>query len=263
MKTQSLLFLLAWLGFDGVTSISSAGQAATKETKETPTAGSSATAGAATSGVLKPAVGSPSVRLSSGIAEIVKMVEGGVEPTVIDAYIQNAYVPFSPSAAEIISLHELGVSSHLITALIRRGGELRAQQAQASKEMQSRLAQQQSVAVASNYQQAAPAAYTPLTQPVSYNDYLNSYPSYAYSYPAYSYPYVGYPAYSYASPFYSSYYFWPYRSYRYPVRSYGYCAPYSPRLNFSVGIGARPRPSLHSSVRTSFGHQGRAIGRIR
>ncbi|MSU60962.1 MAG: hypothetical protein EXS31_00980 [Pedosphaera sp.] len=263
MKTPSLLFLLAWLGFGGVTSISSAVQAATKETKETPITGSSATAGTAKSGVLITAVGSPSAHLSSGIAEIVKMVEGGVEPTVIDAYIQNAYIPFSPSAAEIISLHELGVSSHLITALIRRGGELRAQQAQASKEMQSRLAQQQAVAVASNYQQAAPATYTPLTQPVSYNYYLNSYPSYAYSYPAYSYAYVGYPAYSYAAPFYSSYYFGPYRSYRYPVRSYGYCAPYSPGVNFGVGIGVRTGPSLHSSVRTSFGHQGRAPGRGR
>jgi hypothetical protein len=216
-----------------------------------------------TSGVAKKPGEAAPPRLSGGVAEIVRMVEGGVEPSVMEAYIQNTNIPFYPSAAEIVYLHELGVSSQIITALIRRGGEVRAQQAQVSKDLQQQIAQQQQQAAANanNYNQAAAAPVTYVRQPASYNYYVNSYPSYSYAYA--SYPY----AYSYYVPFYSSYsyYYRPYRSFYYPVSYNRYCYPSSsrfvsyPRHSINAGISFRHSSPIRSSIHASVGHRSRPV----
>src|SRR5262245_33546477 len=63
--------------------------------------------------------------LSAGLADVVKMFQAGVDQQVMLAFIQSSTVAFRPSAKEIIYLRDLGVSSELITAMLRRGGELR------------------------------------------------------------------------------------------------------------------------------------------
>lgn len=208
-------------------------------------------------------------RLSAGLAEIVKMVEGGVEAPVIESYIQSSNIPFYPTVEEIIYLHELGVPSQIVTAMIRRGGEVRAQLAQASKDAQNRITQQQQQTAPSStagYAQSAPASVA--TPPVTHNYYVAGQPSCAVNavnYPIYTY----YPAYSacYVAPAYPSYYYRrPHRSYYYPIvhdSFYPRFHRYGAYPNY--GFSSRFSFAYSSPVRTSFGlsigRGGRAICR--
>lgn len=58
-------------------------------------------------------------RVSSGIAQLAKLRETGLTEEVMVAYVQNSSIP-KPNAEELIYLHERGVSSAVITALLKR-----------------------------------------------------------------------------------------------------------------------------------------------
>jgi len=60
-----------------------------------------------------------SLTLSKPMTDIVKLVQAGVSEQVLMAFIASAAEPFDAGSNEIIYLHDLGVSSNLITALIQ------------------------------------------------------------------------------------------------------------------------------------------------
>ncbi|MCX6928145.1 MAG: hypothetical protein NT154_33780, partial [Verrucomicrobia bacterium] len=69
----------------------------------------------------------PAATFSSGLADIVKMVDAKVDPEVIKTYIKSAPTAYNPSATEIIALKDHGVGPEVLTAMLQRGAELRAQ----------------------------------------------------------------------------------------------------------------------------------------
>lgn len=153
--------------------------------------------------------------LSSGVAEIVRLVEGGVEGAVIEAYIESSPMSFQPSADEILYLHRLGVSPEVLTTLLKHKGKTNgrppAQGAGASA----------SSTGSSESSEAGVAKGT---------DARREAPIYTYLYPPYSIPWVTLPGhlqpssrYRYAYPLLHRYYPYPY----YSLRNYGYlCPPY-------------------------------------
>lgn len=183
----------------------------------------------------KPDVAQPEPKFSSGIADVVKLVKAGVATPIIEAYIQNSNVAYYPTAEEILLLHNHGVSSEVLQALIKRGGELRAQQSQAIKEYSERLAQQSTVApvvpetpIQTVVQTVQPAP------PITYNYYYSDAPYYSppLYYPRYNYGYV--------SPFYTSY-------------SYGIGSSLFYRPRYSSFYSSYPRHSLNVVCRTPLG----------
>ena len=71
--------------------------------------------------------GAATLGYSQGIGEILKMVDAKVDVTVIKAYIKNSPTAYNPNANEIIAMKQRGVGDDIITTLIQRGGEVRAQ----------------------------------------------------------------------------------------------------------------------------------------
>jgi hypothetical protein len=186
-------------------------------------------------------------RLSAGIADILKMTERGVDSSVIKSFVENYPVAYHPSADEVIALHDAGISSDIIAALLRRTGELRTKQIQARKASGPVEAPQSSVQIVAP-QQTVPAPQVNYVYP-SYG-----YPSYGYTtYPAYSY--------SYALPWYysSAYSYWPYRYYsHYSYRPRSSCWPswpswpsYGGNVGYRSGYCARPAAGFHSYPRHS------------
>ena len=57
------------------------------------------------------------------------MVQAGISKEVIKTYIDNSPLAYRLTAADLIALKEHGVTDDLMTALIKRGSELRAQTA--------------------------------------------------------------------------------------------------------------------------------------
>ena len=178
--------------------------------------------------------------LSAGLPEIVKMHQAGVDASVLLAFVQNAPVAYHPSAKEIIYLRDQGLSSEIISALLRRGGELRERAAEAARDERSRAAPPPPAPAApptpaspSPPQAAAPAAVVVYANPVQ---------------PVYTTPsYVSYPAYSYASPAYYNYsYYRPsyYGAGYYPSVYAGYRSGCHPGYGLSVGFSAG-RYSVH------------------
>ena len=152
----------------------------------------------ATEGVPQEAPGAPTAapaRYSAGVADIVKLADAKVDAEVIKTFIRNSPIAYNPSATEIIALKDRGVGPEILTAMLQRGAEVRAQSMRAAQG-----AQRPSPGAVNPY---APAqGYDSSTQPV-YPNYAYSYPAYAYDYPLY----VGaYPAYGYG---YSWPYLWP------------------------------------------------------
>jgi hypothetical protein len=123
---------------------------------------------------------------SSGMGEILKMLDAKVDPEIIKAYVKNSQTAYSPNAAEIIALKEHGVSSDIIVAMLQRGGELRGQAAQAAT-------MQPQMGTPPYRPGAAPAEqYGTEPAPPNYSDYPSySYPDYSYAYPYYSGGYYG------------------------------------------------------------------------
>ena len=73
----------------------------------------------------------PAGTYSTGIADIIKLLDAKVDAPVILAYIQNSPIPYNPEATELIALKDHGASTETLVALLHHGDELRPQLAQA------------------------------------------------------------------------------------------------------------------------------------
>ena len=169
----------------------------------------------------------PGARFSPGVADIVKMVEAKVDPEVIKTYVKSSSTAYNPSATEIIALKDHGVAPEILTAMLQRGAEVRAQSMRAAQAAPNAAVPQISPGAVNPY--ASAPGYDYSAQPVYPN-----YPNYTYSYPAYSYDY---PSYAYGYPAYGFGYSWPFCSFGfgsypyggfcgYPYASYGRRYPY-------------------------------------
>lgn len=65
--------------------------------------------------------------LSSSAAELVRLAQGGTSQDVLLAYVQNATIPFSLTADQILYLRDLGIPSDVITAMLNRDSAMRNQ----------------------------------------------------------------------------------------------------------------------------------------
>jgi hypothetical protein len=127
------------------------------------------------------------IRFSPGVQDVLKMLDAKVDPGVIREFIKNSSIAFNPSASEIIALKHRNVPDDLITALMQRGAEVRAQIPQMAQSAQG---------IAPGYANtAAPGTDYAATAP---NAYPYDYTDYGYGYPYYGYPYYGYYGYPYS-----------------------------------------------------------------
>jgi len=205
--------------------------------------------------------------LSKGPADVVKMLDAGINTGVIKAYIENSPGAFHLNADEIVTLYQHRVNSDLIQAMLRKGTTPQAQDA-ASQQAANPVPPVQS---APEVDYAPPAAdYAPLVESVAYPaqtvypsyPYVDTNPGYASYYPSYGGVSWGWPYYSYR-PYYRG---WPSSYYRYGgarrVAHYAapvhYAAPryYSaPRSSSFAGRVSFGSSRVSSSVR-SVGHVG-------
>lgn len=198
-------------------------------------------------------------KISLGIREIVNMVEKGIDAAIIKSYIENSGIAYNPGVYEILYLHEHGVPSDLIATIIKHGGLVRAQHAQAAKEMQGKIAEQRQAAAAAAAPAPAPAPVQ--TPPVTQNYFVNYPASYGASYPTYvapAYP-VYYSSYRYRSPivpYYSSCATYPSYSLFNHYRPY-----YTVYPRYSFGLGYRGFFNNNSSIRISAHAAGLNTGR--
>jgi len=205
-----------------------------------------------------PAPAAKPIRLSYGLDEIAKMVEAGVQPEVVEAFIDNSTIAYAPNAEDVVQLHKLGTPSQVVSAVIRHGGKLREQGIKEFKESQATLSQQATAAAIS------PAVYAPVAAPsvqpasVTYNTYAYAYPAVVGSgYPVQGYAgpkYVCYPRPSYWHPRYCfpRHYFPTHYSYCLPYSTYNYCAPRHARFGVSLGFSpyrCRPGAGLRVGLR--------------
>ncbi|TAL07284.1 MAG: hypothetical protein EPO07_00485 [Verrucomicrobia bacterium] len=137
--------------------------------------------------------GASAPQLSYGLDEIAKLNKAGTDQSVIVAYVENSPTAYRATADDIIQLREAGVSSAVLTAIMRHGSELRARAAQ-SQTATATVAAQPAVVAAPAFTYVAPEVYSPPTVSVVY---VGSYPSYGCSYGWYGYSgCYGYPRYS-------------------------------------------------------------------
>ena len=66
-------------------------------------------------------------RLSAGLTDIVKLSQANAGPAVIESFINNSPIAYSPTSDEIIFLRKQGVSDQVLAALLRHGAEIRQQ----------------------------------------------------------------------------------------------------------------------------------------
>jgi hypothetical protein len=195
--------------------------------------------------------------LSAGLPEIVKMHKAGVDASVLLAFVQNSPTAYHPSAKEIIYLRDEGVSSEIISAMLRRGGELRDRSAEATREERSRATPPPAAPAAPSTPAgpSPPQAAVPAPEVVYAN---NPYPGYTYptyvSYPAYGYTWPAYYNYSYCRPYYRSscypYAYGGYRSSCYPSFYAGY------RSSWYPSVYAGYRSGCYSGWGVSVGYGG-------
>jgi hypothetical protein len=69
----------------------------------------------------------PAGKYSTGIADVIKMLDARMEPQVILGFIENSVVPYNPDAADLLALKEHGASTELLTVLLHRSDQLRVQ----------------------------------------------------------------------------------------------------------------------------------------
>ncbi|HTD85039.1 MAG TPA: DUF6600 domain-containing protein, partial [Candidatus Binatia bacterium] len=67
----------------------------------------------------KEPVAPPNVKLSPAMADVVKLVQAGVSPDVLMAYVTNSSAVFNVDSDVIVYLNDLGVTNAVITALIQ------------------------------------------------------------------------------------------------------------------------------------------------
>lgn len=145
--------------------------------------------------------GGPLPALSAGLPDIVRMYQAGVEEPVMLAFVQSATIAYHPSAKEIIYLRELGVSQAVLTALLKRGGDLRERAAELEREERIRSVPPAQAPFVPGQQPTGGLLPESAGYPGPYSTYVDSYPV-GVGYPGYSYSY-GYP-YGWYRPFYRS-----------------------------------------------------------
>lgn len=198
------------------------------------------------------------VNLSYGLDEIARMIEAGIQPEVMEAFIDNSTIAYAPNARDIVHLHELGAPPRVVASVIRHGGRLREQGTREFKESQATLSRQATAA-------ASLAAYTLVAaQPVqpaavTCNSYTYAYPAVVRpDYPVYGYAgpqYAGYRRYNYSYPRYGfqRHYFPTYYSSCRPYTTYNHSAPRFVRPAVTVGFNAlrycRPGVGLRVGIR--------------
>jgi hypothetical protein len=74
----------------------------------------------------------PDILPDSPLAEVIKLVQSGVDESIITAYINNSGSTFNLDADKIIYLDNVGVPKDLVTAMMQRDQSLQAQVAAAS-----------------------------------------------------------------------------------------------------------------------------------
>jgi hypothetical protein len=169
------------------------------------------------------------VNVSPSIREIVKMADAGMDAAVLEAFIENSPIAYSPRPDELIYLHEHGVGSPVITAMIQHGAKMREQMVQAAP-----VAQPSPPTAAPQVQAPAPTYVVQTPTPTIVES-----PSYVYSSPSVVY----FPASGCYYP--RSYYSAPYFGFRY---SSGWSSPY-------VSLGFR------GGYRGGFSGHGGFVGR--
>src|SRR6266511_221141 len=266
MKNQPLLLPTVIVTFTGVTLMLSA-QQETDKAADRPSAAPIAAPAPATEatdpppeapGLNRPARAATSAKLAYGLDEIAKMVAAGVDPEVVQAFIEHSTIAYAPNADDIVQLRELGAPSPVIASLIRHGGQLRERGIQESKAAQAQLSQPSTPALNCAAPSSSVNAFTAPPASVTYNVFNSSYPSAAYPvYPTYrcSAPgYVCYPRYSYSYPryYFPRHYFPSYYNTCYPFADYRCYAPRFVRYGVAVGLGShrfcRPVPSFHAGI---------------
>ena len=139
------------------------------------------------------------------VSEITKMFQAGVGDPVILAYIQGSEVVTPSTGQEVIYLKQKGLSTEVITVLIRRGAELQAKRAAAVVQTEPlKISTPTVVQPAQIITQAVPIQAPAVTYPtVTYYSTPQVVPSTYYNYdpPVY---YTSYPRYPYGY----NYYWW-------------------------------------------------------
>lgn len=166
-------------------------------------------------------------RFSAGLDDVVRLTKAGVDEAVILAYVQSSSIAYRPNAQEIVRLRELNVTSGVITAMLKRGDDLRERAAAARREAQQKApppapaAPAPQAPPANDPQPTQTSTTTQIIQPVVYQQpvYYPEYRSSSVIYFPASYSYYN----RYASYFPSSYgNCYPRYSY---YSSYGSCYP--------------------------------------
>jgi hypothetical protein len=183
----------------------------------------------------------PAARFSPGVADVVKLVNAKVDLEVIKAYIQNSPTAYNPSATEIIALKDHGVGPEILTAMLQRGAEVRAQAMQAA-----------SAAAGPTVPQGVPAGANPYAPAYDYSS-QPAYPTYAYPAASYGYPsyYADYPVSYYGGYNYGN--CWPWYC---PSFSFG-CYPYCGYGGYSYCSSGHRYPYCYNGYRGGAYYGGR------
>lgn len=75
----------------------------------------------------------PGIFIPLALQEVVAMVKGGVDSSVIEAYIKNSGSALQPNVNEILYLNRQKVPKELISAMIQQGAEQKVRDAKAAK----------------------------------------------------------------------------------------------------------------------------------
>lgn len=101
--------------------------------------------------------------LSPALQEVVRLLQGGVGPDVIESFVTNSTVPFHVGAAELVYLTDLGAPAAILTALIRHD----AQPGMQALKQVSGAAPAAAAVVAPDTKPAAPVPNPPEPTPVA------------------------------------------------------------------------------------------------
>jgi hypothetical protein len=196
--------------------------------------------GAADAAVTAKAPAVPTLQLSYGVGDVLKLSRAKVKDETIFAFIANSQSNYNLSAEEIIFLRSEGVSEQVVTRMLEHQKKATAAQAAVAvpapnNPPASAVAKSASVPVQPVTAYVPPANAYVQPAPV----YVQSAPVYVYSSPAYAYDY--YP-YSYS-------YYGGYRGYSYPCYSGGYVGYPYPAVSLSFGFGSGHRGGGHHGGR--------------
>jgi hypothetical protein len=162
-----------------------------------------------TSSAAAPAPPTPP-QLSFGVPDVLKLSNAKVNEDTIVSYIQYSGRSYGAlSAAEIVYLHEQGVSDRVVTAMLeqrKKFTETAPQPAQQQPAVASapQYVQAPAPATVNNVQSAPASSVYVIPNSPRYVDYGYAYPPYGYY--GYSYPWYGYYGYSFPLSFSFGYY---------------------------------------------------------